>query len=74
MRPPRLVAAIGLAVAFDLPIDSLEALADRVGDLLDRLPGMKAVGDGDAVVLGEEAGRDGTWVRYQHPASVEEPQ
>ncbi len=39
MRVPRLVGAIGLAVAGDLPVDGLVALADRGGDRLHRLPG-----------------------------------
>jgi hypothetical protein len=51
-----LVTAVRLAVAFDLPVDGLEALVDRRGDVIDRLLGLQSVGDGDPLVLGEETG------------------
>jgi hypothetical protein len=46
------VAAIGFAVAFDLSIDSLEALADQRRDGFDVPPSVEGVGDSDAVILG----------------------
>jgi hypothetical protein len=48
VRPPRLVAAVGLAVATHLPVDGLKRLADLSGDLLHRQPRAQTVGDDDS--------------------------
>ena len=59
MGIPGLVAAIGLAVAGNLPIYGLVALPDPRGDRLHRLTGRESVGNLDAVVLGEITTADG---------------
>ena len=62
VRPPRLIAAVRLGATGDLSIDGLERLADPGGDLLDRDLGGEPVGDGDPIVLGQEARRDRGWL------------
>jgi hypothetical protein len=70
---PRLITTIGLAVAGDLSIDGLIALADPSSYGLHRLAGGKTIGDLDAVILGQVAATD--WlVDEVHAASVDEPQ
>lgn len=59
VRPPRLVTAAGLAVARDLPVDRLEALADGSGNLLHRPASRQAVRDGDAVIQVKKRGEIG---------------
>jgi hypothetical protein len=59
VREPRLVTAVGLAVAFDLAVDALEALANPICDRGDLLAGRQALGDLDPVVLGEVAAANG---------------
>jgi hypothetical protein len=74
VRPPRLVGAVRLAVASDLPVHGLEALADLVRDDLHRRSGLQSIGDRDPIILGEEARRDGAGLGNGHPASIDEPQ
>jgi hypothetical protein len=73
MRIPRLVAAAGLAVAGDLPVDGLKALADPGGNVLGRLPAGQAVRDLDPVVLAQVPAADRR-LDEAHAASVDEPQ
>src|SRR5258705_289722 len=73
VSPPGLVAAAGLAVALDLAVDDLEALADGRRDLLHAGACLQAVGDGDLVILGEERRGDRAGVRNEHPANFQEP-
>src|SRR5919202_546739 len=72
--PTRADSGRRAAVAFDLPVDRLVALADRRRDLLDAASGVEPVGDSGPVILGQESGRDRSWVGYEHRASAEEPQ
>src|ERR1700728_412718 len=73
VRIPGLVAAIRLAVACDLAVDGLVALADPGRDRLHGLPGGEPVSDLDPVVLGEVAAAD-RLIDEGHRASIDEPQ
>jgi hypothetical protein len=73
LRIPRLVAAVGLAVAGDLAVDALVALADSGRDRLHGLPSGEPVSDLDPVVLGEVAAAD-RLIDKGHRASIYEPQ
>jgi hypothetical protein len=70
VRIPGQVAAAGLAVAGDLPVDGLVALADPDRDDLDRLTTTQPVGDLDPVVWLRNRGLTGTSMKATRPASM----
>jgi hypothetical protein len=51
VRIPRLVAAVGLAVAGDLSVDALKGLPDPCRDQLDRLTAGQPISDLDPIIL-----------------------
>src|SRR4029453_9125696 len=73
VRIPRLVAAIGLAVAGDLSVDALEGLPDPCRDQLDPLTPGEPISDLDPIILGQITRAD-RGLDKAHAASVDEPQ
>jgi len=73
VRIPGLVAAIGLAVAGDLPVNALKGLPDPCCDQLDRLTLGESISDLDPIILGQVARAD-RGLDEAHAASVDEPQ
>ena len=67
---PGLVAAVGLAVAGDLPVEGLVALADPGRYCLDRLAARQPIGDLDPVILAEEPRADRRIDEATRPASM----
>src|SRR5512141_30443 len=74
VRVPRLVAAIGFAVASDLSVDTLEALPDPGSDRLHRFTISQTVSDLDPVILADEPVTDRGLLEDVHAASVDKPQ
>src|SRR6476619_6319180 len=75
MGKPRLVGAVGFAVACDLPVEALEALTDPGGNGFHRLARGEPVGDLDAIVLADVPGTDrAARLRDAHAASIDKPQ